>query len=274
MVFLRPLSNVGFSFSIIGRNSRRKEAFAKAKATVVIMILYADVYIIINALCDWLALWSCGAILSLKFNHLRLLGGTFFLAGYSLAAAVVGHGGITGTLIDAVALAVGCLIAYEVVSFKQLLQIVSVFFLSCLMTGGVAGWLFGLTHRRLIIVICLTPTIYFAWLYVSEANYRKARIKKIKVRINGNVLSGMVDSGNLLVEEQSGLSVIIINKSAIESFLPTGNMKIATAVGTDFLPYFIPNEIQVGKKKVRAAVAVNERNELEYDCIVPMCLAD
>lgn len=241
---------------------------------VITMILYADVYIIINAFCDWLALWSCGAILSLKVNHLRLLGGTFFLAGYSLAALIAGWNGVPGAALNVASLAVGCLIAYEVISFAQFLKIISVFFVSCLMTGGVAGWLFGLSHRRLIIVVCLTPLIYFIWLCISEANYRKLQCKRIKVKINGTVLDGIVDSGNLLVEPTSGLSVIMTNKNALDVFLPMGRVEILTAVGTDFVPYFIPNEIQIGRKKVKAAVAINEENKLEYDCIVPINLAD
>ena len=243
---------------------------------VIIMILYADVYIIINALCDWLALWSCGAILSLKTERLRLLGGAFFMAGYSLAAVVCGLGGALSVVFNIAALAIGCLIAYEVVSFAHFLKIAAVFFVCCLTIGGIAGWIFGLSHSRLIIIVCLTPLIYFTWLYISEASCKNMRIKKISVTIDGASLIGIADSGNLLVEPQSGLEVIIANRRAAEALLPSemSLIEVKTAAGTDLLPYFVPEKIQIGRKKVRAAVAINEKNELEFDCIVPISLAD
>ncbi len=134
----------------------------------------------------------------------------------------------------------------------------------------------GFSKARLIIIICLTPLIYFAWLCISKTALNDMKIKTVKVQTEKNTLCGLVDSGNLLTEPQSGLCVIVANRSSFGAEIPLDclQIKVHTASGDAYLPCFKPKYLKIGNKEVDAMIALNEQDKLDYDCIVPISLID
>ena len=236
------------------------------------MIVYADIYIIINAFCDWIALWSCGKILSLKISYGRLILGTLFLTAYAFCGLFMAQGGIFTVFINAISLCVGCMIAYGGGSASRVFKTSAVFVVSCVMIGGAVGWLAEAGKTRMIVAVCLTPVIYFIWMCVARESLKNKRIKTVKIKINGKPLCGLVDSGNLLTEPSNGFCVIVAKQSLFPEIQAENFITVSTACGEGALPYFFPEDIEVGGQKVCAAVAVDKNNALKYDCIVPLCL--
>ena len=183
-------------------------------ATRCFMILYADIFIIINAFCDWLAIWSCGRILSLRLKPVRGVASVIIFSFYSLLSVVMGWGGAAGCILNLIFLCLGCAVAYKASSVAQLVKIVVVFFICCVFIGGIAGWLYGISRTRMVIILCLTPLIYFIWMTLSRTGFKAILKKRVKVNIDGHKLSGFVDSGNLLTEPTLGIPVIVVSRKA------------------------------------------------------------
>lgn len=238
------------------------------------MILYADIFIIINGFCDWLALWSCGKLLSLRLMPLRGALSVAVLTLYALLSTLMGWSGAVGYIMDLIFLCLGCAAAYKVSSFAQFMKIVAVFFVCCVFIGGVAGWLSGISQGRLIFIIILTPLIYFIWINISRTGLKSALKKHVRVSIDGESMRGLVDSGNFLTDPLSGLPVIIISRKALPSafMYRCTPLEINTVAGTEHLDCFIPDTVTIGKTRVYAAVALCKDIAPDCDCIVPLCL--
>ncbi|MBQ9940084.1 MAG: sigma-E processing peptidase SpoIIGA [Clostridia bacterium] len=233
------------------------------------MILYVDIYIFINALCNLISFLCCGRILSLKIKKTRLF---FSVAGMSLYALIqLEFSCFFISIINICVMAFGCIGAFGYSNLPSLLKICTVYFISSVMTGGVAGLLCGMSAAGTIIVIFLTPAVYFCWTLIVKCFEQKADYKSVDVIIDGKILCGLCDSGNLLREQKKGLCVIVANHEKLNMKETDDNFLISvkTACGTAVMPYYFPKSIKIQNKEVLAAVAVNFDNNLQFDCIVP-----
>jgi len=238
------------------------------------MILYADVYILINVFCNWLAFFTCGKMLSLKIRPVRLIIGVVILSMYGFISIFLRVNAVTAVFFHMAALCAGCIAVYGLPSAVQLFKTIIVFFVSCVFIGGVAGWLYGLAGGKMIIALLLTPVIYGIWLLVFEKTMTDVHKKSVSVEIDGVRLKGLADSGNLLIDPRSGLPVIVISPTAGFSFADKEcfETEVSTAAGNDILMCFKPCSVTVGKREVCAVAAVSANNFEEYDCIVPVKL--
>lgn len=237
------------------------------------MTLYADKYILINMVCDWLALWSSAKILSVKIKQVRLAAGALFMSFYALWKLLWGIPACIAVILNFACLVAGCLIAYKFSGILQLLKRMAVFFINCIMIGGIAGWIFEFSGSKIVFILFLTPVIYFCWLVITNFYLHRLKLRKVSVYIDGCRMDGFIDSGNMLTDPESGLPVIIVNRQQLNHITKELSIiKMQTAAGEGYLPVYRPDVVKIGKTEVVAMVAVDQNNSLKEKCIVPLSL--
>lgn len=234
-----------------------------------LMIVYADIYILINLVCNFISLLMCAAITSSVVRCFRFLLSSFLMALYSFFILFFKIYPFFGIPMDCIVLIAGMRVAFGKNNIAFLLKASCVFFVSCVVSGGVAGMISGVSRERGIIILLIAPVIYLLW-YASVKNMKHSR-KLVSVVIDGKALSGFSDSGNILYDNQKGLHVIVArsDKLGVEENTVAGMIKTATVCGTGYMPYYYPDTVEIEHRKVRAAVALADTTDMGYDCIVP-----
>ncbi len=96
---------------------------------------------------------------------------------------------------------------------------------------------------------------------------------KTTVNINGRTVSAeaLCDSGNLLVDDVSGLPVVILSKELEEELgirCPNGFVSVNTVSGEDSLPVVDIDEICVNGRAFRALGALSRKSFASFDLIL------
>ena len=276
-------------------------------------VVYGDVYLAINFTMDWLALYLTAKAVKLPVRPLRVSLAAALGAGYALASLLLPDGNILSTF---TALAVPFLLMLVAFGrprdWRELLRPLIAFWAISFLLGGaatavsylVARW----AEREAVIggqVETLPADLPFWGLLLLALmvgavvslllRVRKKLPKTVTVEVGESAdaliaLSGLVDSGNLLVEPLSGHSVILVDRS-VAAFLPaelaflrdgsapslTPRLRLipySTAAGEGILYGYLPKVVRVGGKVRAACVAVAPLPEGEHkaDAIVPATL--
>lgn len=233
------------------------------------MVVYADIYILINFVCNLISLLLCAAVTSSKIAYTRFILSSSGMALYSFFVLILCTNPFLRIPLDLTALVIGIRTAFGKTHISFLIKASIIFFFACVVIGGIVGLFSGLTCFRAVMVIVFTPIIYFAWyLFIKGAKHSE---KSVSVVIDGKKLSGLSDSGNMLYDTQRGMHMIVVKaeKLNVDEKMFSGWIKAETLCGTGYMPYYYPSCVEVENRKVNAAVALNGNKELKYDCIVP-----
>ncbi|MBQ9922140.1 MAG: sigma-E processing peptidase SpoIIGA [Clostridia bacterium] len=233
-----------------------------------LMIVYADIYILINFACNLLSFAVCVALNCSRVGC-RIFLSAFIMSLYSFFMLFADIYPLLHMMLDCCVLIAGMVMAFGKTSYAVLVRNICVFFASSVVTGGIAGMLAGVTVGRAVIILFVTPLVYFAW-YVSVRKMRHAK-KLVSVTIDGKSLSGLSDSGNILYDNRRGLCVIVVKSESLDvnEEKLAGWIKTETVCGTGYMPYYYPERVEIENRRVNAAVALTDSREIGYDCIVP-----
>lgn len=204
--------------------------------------VWGDLYVLVNAGMDFLAITLTASLLHRKFRVRRSLLAAFFGGVYALFALLSGIEGILGILLDLAAGAAVVLLAgkEKKESPKTACKTVAVYLLVNLTLGGIMTGLSVLLNRMGLPIGELAGEEEggaSVWLFSLLAGVSglltlkggrflglsaKTKEVTVTVKVGGKtaVLRALVDSGNLLRDPISGKSVVVADRQVIAPLLP------------------------------------------------------
>ncbi len=235
------------------------------------MIIYADLYALVNFIMDYFCLFATGAVLHRKAAHLRYLAASTLGVVYSLLGAyLIRFEPIAAILVSLVM----CAIAFWSKNFFLYIKSVLVFYAVAMLLGGAVTifyrfvfrlkdtFLFrnGLTVGHFIaLFLILFIVIYTVSRLVSKGVYTKTVEVSIRLKDRIRTLHLLVDTGNLLKDPFTGLDVIVVRKESISplfvhGFMPFGDetriseipmhlVPVQTVSGSSLLTAFTPDSL-------------------------------
>lgn len=153
----------------------------------------------------------------------------------------------------------------------------------CLLTYFLGGIVYGLSYvlgvdissyiLLFVVAIGVAISIIAVYLLVRKKSKGEKSLKQVELVIGGNshLLSGLCDSGNLLVDSISGLPVVILSNDAslkLGDIKSEGSICVQTVAGDEHMSLFRPDCIKVGECEKQALCAISAMNFEEYDIIL------
>lgn len=213
------------------------------------LILYADSFIIVNFILDYLCLYLSGYLLGLKQKITRFLAASFFGAAYSFFVLYWDAEPLLLTAVHILVSFLLCRIAYPVRGAVALVKLVVLFYLSCVLLGGAVNALYHLSgaldnsqKMDITLVIAAMILIYLIWnlfgRHLSKRLNNKAMQYEMEMLGEKIYLEGFVDSGNRLCDPITSSKVIVIKSYSLKRYLPYGFLEMlrgGTAENPDFV---------------------------------------
>ena len=249
--------------------------------------IYGDVLFIINFSMDFLSLFMVGKLLHLGMRTWRVILGSSLGALYGVVELLLDAGDLVSFLMTAAVMLLMCLTAFGRQRGGRFVMAVLLFCGINMLVGGAmtAAFVRLGAYEQYIEIGGDLHTVYGdmpVWLFAVLASlsalftylvgrvFRRARaVRSCEIRVlfggESAVLTGLVDSGNLLTEPLSGTPVIFVKESAA-SFLSaklleamrTGEASVDCLAGARLR--FVPSRTVSGDGLLIAAVP--ERVEL------------
>lgn len=152
----------------------------------------------------------------------------------------------------------------------------------CLLTYFVGGMVYGISYALGIdlsryallgVVACAVVVCLLSVYAIARKRAARACIKGVKLVVEGHstTLQGLCDSGNLLVDEVSGLPVAIISSRAASSLnnaKRVGTICVNTVGGESCMELIKPDCVYVDGRRQSALCAISEQSFLDYDVIL------
>ena len=228
--------------------------------------VYGDLYMLLNALCDALALTLTAAVLKIRVRKRRIAAGALFGGGFALLTLYLPRALALGLSVPAAAFMV--LIAFSFGGLRRYLLRLFVFFCGCFLLGGMAQFLGELVGRvlpppfpSLFLLLVLFLAVFTAMLF-AEILKRKAAICKATLRFTYNAQTyeteGLCDSGNLLRDEE-GRAVILVCRDLLRDYRTERHICVRTALTSGELPLIEPSELFINGKKADALLAISHQ---------------
>lgn len=194
-------------------------------------VFYIDTYFFLNLAADGLALWIVSRILPQRMRFGRFLAAALFGGLYATLLAFV-EAPVWVCLVTLLpAAALMCFFAFPWNTWRRLLRATLFFLLTCLIMGGTvyaATVLVGksasdasLSLLWLVILVALGATVFGVYFFCIRRRF-DTRVKTVRLPLGekNTLCSALSDSGNLLKEPTSGLSVMLLGSDCAMRLLP------------------------------------------------------
>ena len=233
-------------------------------------MIYGDVFMLINAACDYLALFLTALFLRRRVKRRRLFLGAAIGGVYALCYLYLSAFPLLCLLLSLVFSALMTLAAFSFGSLKNYLRALFAFYVVSLLLGGGVNALCAFLPTKNSVPLSLLLLTLFLFLSalctLLGGKLLEARAKDRHVEIaftyreRGYACLALVDSGNLLVDKESLLPVIVLSPALFAETPPCGrSVHIATVSGQTSLPCFEPEKLTVGKTERKAVLAIAVR---------------
>ena len=231
-------------------------------------MVYGDLFLLVNALCDFFVLALTAQLLGRRPKPVRLIAGAAAGGVYALLHLYVAQMRALDLLLSALFSTAMVLIVFLPAKPKLLLRAFGAFCaVSALLGGGVTAF-HGFLRKKTAPAL----SFFLLMLFLSAAggiaavgmkmNARRKRKRLMRVLLvkNGErfVFLALEDSGNLYIDCETGLPVALLSSSLFKKRPPPEERTIVlkTVAGQERFPCFLPDELKIGKKSVRALCAV------------------
>ncbi len=235
------------------------------------MIVYGDLFFLINFSMDFLCFYLSHLLLHRRMRNFRVILAAAVGGAYSVASLFIEAGQGLALIIDLIVLILMCALAYGVKNggFLSFVKSVLLYFFVSALLGGLMTALFSLFNDLDILSFAKTngeglEVWIFALLAVISAlitlrggrfyrGSRARRVAKIELKSGGRaaLLSALIDSGNLACEPISGKSVIFARLESCANLLDK-ELYSAIKSGADItaLPLKIASKIRLIPSKM------------------------
>lgn len=225
--------------------------------------VYVDMLFLINLLMDFVVLWAAARLAQIRVSFWRLVGGAVIGAFYSVLVLLPDLQVMSRMEMKFFISILMAMVAYLPLSWKKFGQVVLYFYLVAFTMGGaVLGFVYLMGSSSLTGMMNNLP-LHYLWLLialvtaVALGKYGIAYVKRsllqdllkvpIEIRVQGQQLNvtGLVDTGNQLVDPLTGSPVVIVEYSILKPYLPSELQEIIDINGEVDLPKLaevIPDE--------------------------------
>ena len=204
------------------------------------MTIYLDVVLIENLCMNYIILFATGYLLKIKINHIRLvlsalLGGIYSIAAYMQILEIYSN-----IILKIILSMVMVYIAYNSKNVKQILKQLVFFYLTSFVFGGCAfallyfikpeqilmknGVYIGTYPIKIAILggIVGFTIIVIAFRYVKTKLNKKSMFCELEIYFENKSISttALIDTGNMLKDPITSMSVIVVEKSILKEILP------------------------------------------------------
>jgi sigma-E processing peptidase SpoIIGA len=228
-------------------------------------ILYIDVYFALNFAMDLASLCTAAMISSEKSTLRRLVLASFFGASFSAVLALCSLNSLWNFVLAPIAFFVMIRISFGKKSISRTVKFALFSFATSLFLGGCAEWIFFYSAafgggRKtgflvFLIAVLLGFGVFSLW---GKHLHRKLETAVVSLCISfcgkNEHFFGLVDSGLLLKDPESGRPVLLLKAAFAESLLPKEDLlrlKTGTLTNTEAL-FFVPIRTASGKGEMVA----------------------
>lgn len=231
--------------------------------------IYGDIYMLINALCDFPVLFLTACLLRRKVKKRRLFLGALIGGCYALLYLYIAGRFLLSAFL---AFLFSMLMVFAVFSFgnfRFFLRALICFFVVSLLMGGAVTAL----HRFLLktlpsplaaqgILLLFLSLSAFGALLGGKILESRCRVRDVELNFTVNAetfqISGLVDSGNLLTDSETGLCVIILSPEIFKKGAPRCErlLPLRTVTSEASFPCFLAEKLCVNGRECKALLAI------------------
>jgi stage II sporulation protein GA (sporulation sigma-E factor processing peptidase) len=211
--------------------------------------VYVDMLFLINFLMDFVVLWAAAKMAQIRVSLWRLMMGAVIGACYSVLVLLPEFQILSGLEMKIIVSVLMAMAAYLPLSLKKFGQVVLYFYLVAFTMGGAVLGLIYLMGSSSLTGIMSNLPLHYLWLLIALVTavvlgkYGIAYLKKsllqdllkvpVEIRIQGKQFSvtGLVDTGNQLVDPLTGSPVIIVEYGVLKPYLPVELQEIIDTSG-------------------------------------------
>lgn len=196
------------------------------------MNIYLDLYIIKNFIFNFLLIIICGKFLNLKMNLKKYILSTIVGTIFAVFALIMNNL-IVSYLFKIVIGVIMVIIAYPIMSLKNVLNLSAIFLLLTSFIGGnIIAMKMETKFLTQIIGFAFSTIIFCLLCKAYKSRYIFENLKcKIKITCNNQIIeaTAFIDTGNNLKDIISGETVIFVCENKLEKELPKEIIKIMRA---------------------------------------------
>lgn len=211
--------------------------------------VYVDMLFLINFLMDFVVLWAAAKLAQVRVSLWRLAVGAVIGSLYSVLVLLPDFQIMSRLEMKFMVSVVMAIVVYSPLSWKKFGQVILYFYLVAFTMGGaVLGFIYLMGSSSLTGVISDLP-LHYLWLLIALltavvlGKYGITYVKKsllqdllkvpVEIRIQGQQfnVTGLVDTGNQLVDPLTGSPVIIVEYGVLKPYLPTELQEIIDTNG-------------------------------------------
>lgn len=207
--------------------------------------VYVDMLFLINFLMDFVVLWAAARLAQVRVPILRLFCGAFIGAIYSVLVLLPSLQYLSSIEMKFIVSIIMAIAAYMPLSWKKFGQVVFYFYLVAFTIGGAVLGIIYLVGGSTLTGLFSNLPLSYLWLLIAVVaaavlgKYGVAYFKNtvlqdllkipIIIRIQGAELkvTGLVDTGNQLVDPLTGSPVVIVEYGILKRYLPPELQDIA-----------------------------------------------
>jgi stage II sporulation protein GA (sporulation sigma-E factor processing peptidase) len=220
------------------------------------MEIYADLFVLINCLCDGLLLLSCALLLKKRVKLFRLALSSLLGGGYAFVYLLLYRSPVsTGILSLCTSLAmVLCFFGYH--GFSIFLKRVLLFYLLSFLLGGAVGAVHSLLltyvtpsqKGALLILLLLLAALLGCCLLARAILFKRQQTALLSFTLGGESyrVKGLLDSGNLVKDPLSCRPVVLLDPKILKyAPLCDRTVFINTVTGQKALPAVLPDKAAI-----------------------------
>lgn len=235
------------------------------------MEIYGDIYMLINVLCDFSVLFLTSLLLRRKVKIRRIFLGAFLGGGFSLLYLYIAEKFFLSAFLAILFSLAMVLSTFSFHGFGSFVRALTYFYVISFLMGGIVTAL----HRFLLktspsplaaqgILLLFLLIAALGALFGSKILDKRRRIRDAEliftVGKDLHRVSGLIDSGNLLTDRETGLCVIILSPTVFKKDSPPQCdrlLPLRTVSSTASFPCFLPDKLSVNGKECQALLAIS-----------------
>ena len=227
--------------------------------------VYVDVVFVVNFLIDYLIMVLVLDFLNIRKDYWRVAFASFVGGAYSVAAAIIGikmYAKFASLFLVIVAMLYIVLNKRSIKTYiKTYLLYYAVSFLFC----GAVNVCTSFTGRKSVGCVVFLVCITLMYIVISQSNrFLKTDLTSHKITAvveqSGQKVGVLLfcDSGNLLTDPYTGMSVILLDKKIQKNFefIFPRFVPVKTVSGSILIEVFTPDAVFVGESNIRVDAAV------------------
>lgn len=232
------------------------------------MELYADLFVVINMLCDLAILLLCGRLMGRKIKKRRLFLSCLLGGGYAMLWLLLYPMNLLLFFLSVLCSLFMVLTAFGIQKLSSFLRTLFYFYLVSLLMGGVVSSAYALLSATSLpafgaLGILLVLILFGGLFCLTGGRLYKTQNQRQNLRLTFHTgeeiftLPGLYDSGNLMIDPATLYPVALIDPAFFDIPPPCDRtLLMKTPTGELPLPAFLPKEAFINGKECQICIGL------------------